>query len=406
MINTISGAVSLYIYKYDKEYYFFGDVHDTRKNNCYDKGMTCDAFNYNFTATTNANTNCTTLGALLYNWFRYNNDQHIKTDFYLEEYYTKENERPDDVEFTNMIKNRSIVNTRQGSPFKDKSWMQLLPYIMAPCFIREKQNCPFYPNVHLHYTDVRTIVTSTGLVDMTPFSIQNILIYIIEHQPTSIEALSLLRDDILNLIHYFTENFKTLFYYLMNNQIDEYKKALLSTKSAFVLEIIDHIDYFISNGQFKIAKELQRLKIKNPSIHDQLLNYVDAIIDKTLVPIKQYQESLDNEMRKYNTMKKRNVLHVRGLRRGYEDLLKIIKGYDLLFVNLETIIMDIYTLARMFIQDGDVVIVYAGAYHINIYKDFFNLLTEPLLSIPYQKGNNCLTHDDIPLYIHANEFKL
>ncbi len=184
MINTISGVSSLFIYEYnDKKYYLFGDYHGTRKGSCHEQGLQCDAFNYNFTATTNANTNCTTLGALFYNWFKYNNTHHIKTDFYLEEYYTKENERVDDLEYTNIIKNRSTKNTRQGSPFKDKSWMQLLPYIMSPCFIRDKLNCPFYPNVHLHYIDVRSILTSKGLVNISPFSIEKILIYIIENQP-------------------------------------------------------------------------------------------------------------------------------------------------------------------------------------------------------------------------------
>lgn len=104
-------------------------------------------------------------------------------------------------------------------------------------------------------------------------------------------------------------------------------------------------------------------------------------------------------------MKKRNILHVKGLRTGYDEFLKIVKGYYKMFINFEAIFMDIYTLSRMFIQDGEEVIVYAGAYHINRYKDFFNLFANPLLSIPYTKNKSCLTHPDLPFYIHANDFK-
>lgn len=404
MINTISGVSSLFIYEYNhKKYYFFGDYHGTRKGNCAEQGLQCDAFNYNFSATTNANTKCTTLGALFYNWFAYNNKNNIKTDFYLEEYYTKENERVDDLEYINIIKNRSTKNTRQGSPFKDKSWMQLLPYIMAPCFIRDKLNCPFYPNVHLHYIDVRSILTSKGLVNISPFSIEKILIHLIEHQPTTVEELIILREEVLGLIYFLIKNARELLNYLLFNDLGNYKALLLSSNSIFVLEIIDHIFAFVNHeGIFKVAYELHRLKT---DIYQLLINYIDIMIDKVLLKIRIYEQSIAEGIKRYNIMKKRNVLHTRGLRRGYEDLLVIVNGYDLQLIDLDSILMDVYTLSRMFVQDGDEIIVFAGVYHINIYKDFFNLFTSPLLSIPYKNGINCLTHEDISIYINLNQFK-
>ena len=405
MIDTISGPVSLFIYQYNnKHYYFFGDLHGTRKDNCYYNGMQCDAFNYNFTETMNANTNCTTIGALFHNWFVYNNSKNIKTDCYLEEHYTKENERFEDVETLNIIKNRSTINTRQGSPFKDKSWMEILPYIMSSCFVKDKLDCPYQPYVHLHYTDVRTIVTVDSVVEMTPYFLDNILIYIIENQPTSVDELTLIREEILDLISFLIKNFKILLNDLLNNDIDGYKEKLLSTQSPFIINMVNNIDYFVTDGQFKIAKELQRLKMV-PFIHDQLLIFIDFVIDDILLKIKTYEQSISSSLRKYNIMKKRNILHVKGLRTGYDEFLKIVKGYYKMFINFEAIFMDIYTLSRMFIQDGEEVIVYAGAYHINRYKDFFNLFANPLLSIPYTKNKSCLTHPDLPFYIHANDFK-
>lgn len=406
IIDTISGAVNLFIYEYNhKRYYFFGDFHVTRKNSCYDKGIQCDAFNYNFTNTTNANTSCTTIGALLHNWFIYNNINHIKTDFYLEEYYTKEPEREEDQEYINIIKNRSTVNTRQGAPFKEKSWMQLLPYIMSPCFIPNKSLCPYAPNVHLHYIDVRTIVIKNDIVNITPFSIESILIYMIEHQPTTIGEFIKIRKEMDTVIDFSIDNFKTLLHYLLSNQIDAYKQALLSTNSLYISEQINYIDYFTFNGVFKIAHELQRLQLSFPEMHDRLLAYIDKVIDNIMLKVERYRESIKQSITKYNILKKRKVLHIMGLRHLYEDYIKIINGYQLIFVNLEAILMDIYTLSRMFIQDGDEVIVYAGAYHTKIYQQFFDDFATPLLIIPYTKGTNCLTHPDIPKYIEANKFK-
>ena len=406
MIDTISGAVSLYIYHYrDKKYYLFGDRHGTRQNSCYKKGLSCDAFNYNFTSTTNANTNCTTLGALFHNWFNYNNHHHIKTDFYIEEYYTKEDEREEAQEYIDILSKRTTINTHEGEPFKDKSWMEILPYVMSACFVKNKSNCPYNPYVHLHYVDVRTILTPQGLINITPFSIYHLLEYMDEHQPTTIEALDLLRQETLGVIDFIVKNYRTLLGYLLFDGLEKYKTLLLTTNSAFVLPLIDNVQYFTKNGMLKVAHELQRLSL-DPFIYDQLILYIDDMVDKNLNDIYKYEESIKENIRKYNLLKKRNLLKTRGLRRGYQDLQTIVKGYDLLFIHLDAILMDVYTLSRMFIQDGEEVIVYAGAYHINLYHQFFNRLTTPLLSIPYDKNTSCLTDPSIPLYIHVDRFKM
>ncbi len=404
MIDTITGAVNLYIYEYDdKKYYFFGDRHDTRLGGCKIK---CDGFNYNFTDTNDANTNCTTLGALFHHWFTYNNSHDIKTNFYLEEYYTKENEREENTELINIIKNRSTQNTRQGAPFQNKSWMQILPYIMSPCMIKDKSQCIYNPNVHLHYVDIRSMVIPNNTIDIFPFSILNMLVYIVDHQPTTNEQFIILRDEIMGVIDFFTKHFKIIISYLLLNKIEEYKALLLKTNSNFVLTYMNNIDYFISNGEIKISKELNKLKAKSPLLWDQLLTYMNDVMNKILNKIKIYEDSLSESIYKYKTMKKRNVLHLRGLNRNYNEFKKMVEGYEIYFVNFESVLMDIYTLSRMFVQEGEENIVYAGAYHIHIYRDFFNTFATPLLSIPYVKGNSCLTHPDLPMYIKANEYKL
>lgn len=93
-ITTISGIVSCFVFQLNNQtIYLFGDDHFSRQNNCKQKGYQCDYFNPQFTKTYTYNTECTNIGVLLHNWFVYNNDHDIKTDFYLEEFYTKENKR-------------------------------------------------------------------------------------------------------------------------------------------------------------------------------------------------------------------------------------------------------------------------------------------------------------------------
>ena len=161
-ITVISGPVSMYIYEYNnKKYYFFGDKHHGRATKCQEKGYKCDSFDYSFTNVKSIGSNCSQMGVLLHNWFVYNNDHNIKTDFYLETFYTKENKRFNEEENLQLINRRKQNNTQiqtNDAPFENKSWLELVSYIMAPCFIREKENCPYYPNVHAHYIDVRTLI--------------------------------------------------------------------------------------------------------------------------------------------------------------------------------------------------------------------------------------------------------
>ena len=178
-IKTISGIISCYIFQsYDKKYILFGDRHFNRNGNCKEQGHLCDHFDGTFENTYSYGSDCTTIGALLHNWLTYNNDHNIKTDFYVESIYTK-NDRQHDQEYLNIIKNRKInkyhikpgTKKSNNSPFKDKSWLQLIPIIMYPCFIREKTGCPYYPNVHSHYIDVRLMDTIDGVINVNPFSL-------------------------------------------------------------------------------------------------------------------------------------------------------------------------------------------------------------------------------------------
>jgi len=404
----ISGPSCLYIYEYNnKIYYFFGDIHRSRKGTCHDLGYKCDAFNYNFTNTTNANSTCTTIGALLHNWFNYNNKNNIKTDFYLEEFYTKENEREENSEFNDIMNQRGNItkNIKYQAPFKDKSWMEMISSIMAPCFIKDKQYCPYYPNVHLHYIDVRIVAKNKKLIDTTPFSIDLIYNYVQDHQPTNINELVLLRKDVLNYIQFMIKNYKLLIKSILSPDGYQDYISLIST-TTLADYIKNNTELLITNyndiRMFKVAKELYRLSVKNKFIYDKLIKYIYQLVNNVLYNVLNYEKSIEEELKIYENLKNNKL---RGLRRGYNDLLKIISGYDLFFIDMQSVIMDVYTLSRMFIQDGIEVIVYAGLLHIKVYYDFFNQLSQPVLSIDYVKNNTCLINNDIPKYINANKYK-
>src|SRR6185437_13608567 len=95
-ITYVTDVKSLYIYEWHgKRYFFFGDMHGYRLNGgCQEQHhIECDDYQDNFKTIQYHGTECTSIGALLHNWFVYNNDHNIDTDFYLEEFFTKVNDR-------------------------------------------------------------------------------------------------------------------------------------------------------------------------------------------------------------------------------------------------------------------------------------------------------------------------
>lgn len=420
-ITMISGPSCLYIYHYEgKKYFFFGDVHGSREGSCHELGYKCDAFNYNFTQTTNADSNCTTIGALLTNWFAYNNKNNIKTDFYLEEFFTQENIRSENTEYDEIISKRGVKNIKSGaqalrvdeksssSPFHDKSWMQMTSLILSPCFMRDKMNCPYYPNVHMHYIDVRVITNNVEILDTTPFSIDLIHDYVQLYQPLNIPDLIKLRDEAMEYINYVISNYKILVKSLLSpDGYDHYMGIMKSLDSQINEYMMEHTNLLTTtyDGKlmFRTGKELYRLSQKNYPLYEKLVKYIYQMVDKALYNIQKYEKSIEPNIKKYNQLKSKNG--IKKLRTGYNELLKILEGYELYFIDLQSVIMDVYTLSRLFIQDGEEIIVYAGVDHIKVYMGFFNSLTFPELSIDHVKHKTCLMNPKIPNYIDALKYK-
>lgn len=387
-IKIISGIVSCHIFEMnDKKYYLFGDRHFTRSGNCHESGYLCDHFDKTFEKTHTYGSSCTTIGALLHNWLTYNNDHNIKTNFYVEAIYTKD-VREDDEAYINIIKNRKLNNIPSNvtsknvtskivdnAPFKDKSWLELIPIIMQPCFIREKGGCPYYPNVHSHYIDIRLLDTKEGNIGISPFN------------------LSLLPKvaNVLQYIQMLILNYKIILKDFLSPYGFEHFVNTTSVPDTIREEFIDDIAKFTVireiNGKkiqmYKAAWELYRLQLKNPGVAIHLTTFMYSKADMIIYDIiKQFTNDIKT---------------------GVIDRKYYIDEYSKLFLDMQSIIMDSYTLARVFLQEGEEVIIYAGNYHITMYKDFFNYLHYPLLlSVD---GDNCLRVPQLPRFLDANKFR-
>ena len=90
--TMISGPNSLYTFNWNGIFFaFFGDSHHSIKGNCEKKNnVKCDTFDYRFEKSIIYDSNCWTIGALLDEWFTYNNNLGIlKQDLEKVIYYHK-----------------------------------------------------------------------------------------------------------------------------------------------------------------------------------------------------------------------------------------------------------------------------------------------------------------------------
>jgi hypothetical protein len=397
-ITTISGIVSLYIYNYnDKKIYLFGDRHFSRQGSCQEQGYKCDYFNPTFTKTFTYNTECTTIGALLHNWLTYNNDHDIKTDFYIESFYTKENKRYSSQKFNTIIQERkqqnitnSLLIKSKNTDFYNKGWLELMVDVLNPCLVKDKTQCPFYPNVHVHYVDVRVIETNE-LVEVTPYSKSLLKQHINKVQTMS--DFNIIKDHIVTL-------FDFLIYYhqiLFDVFFDIYGYQNLKKLNHMLFDEMDNsLNLLVVTRQingknimmYKVAWELYKLSLIQPDLADYI---------KTFIINKGYK--IINDIKNTYKYDKLNLVDIDALN-------ELINQYDDLLLEIQSLTMDAYTLARLFYQqDNDEMIIYAGNYHILTYVSFFNAIQlEQFIAYPYQ-GNRCVTHYALPNYLNANIYR-
>ena len=406
-ITHISGPVSLYVFIVNnKKYLFFGDVHFSNEGSCEDNGIDCDHYDNKFGSVKLHNSDCTDFGALLHNWFTYNNEHNIKTDFYLEVPYTKSDVRHKTSEFIELLEEKTSY-----FPYANESWISLIADIMYPCFVRDKKGCPYYPNVHAHYADIRVTETSEGLVFHDLFNLAYINNYIYDNIDKMDDIMfELVKQDYWSYLVMLVTNYDTIYglmidfdHYQTNMptlialsdhiKVPEIKRQYISMLASMEdMTVTRDVFEYQELKMYRIAAEIIKLYDKNPVIAKQLYQFTQS---RARILIAFYINSIEKALDKEYTR---------------SEFLDMIAYYDDEFSNITVLHMDTYTLSRMFIQDeSSEIIVYTGSHHTLNYVAFFEALhVNPNLIIPENNSPasiRCLYHPQLPRYIDALKYK-
>lgn len=195
--------------------------------------------------------------------------------------------------------------------------------------------------------------------------------------------------------------------YGLNKFISFFDMDLSADGQQFMKKLINSINHFTTtkeiNGESiimtKFAWELYRT---DNFINEQLFIYINDTMNKILLKLKSYKSPS-----KYDLFKERNGLHIYGFKRSYEEFEITINDYLTYFMMFHVLLMDVYTLSRMFIQHGDEIIVYTGVYHTHQYDLFFNQINaDKLFEIKINKDTlRCLSSELLPEYIEINKYR-
>ena len=415
-IEYITDVNSLYIYEIgEKKYFFFGDQHKSKSAGGCEQNLKlkCDDYNENFTGEKYYGSSCTSIGILLHNWFTYNKDYFINTDFYLELGFTHEDQRHSLKETISEInKLKRNKNYEPEINIENISWMQLIASIMGNCFMKTKNICPYYPSVHSHYADVRMLDNKEDMILADPFLLFDLMKSMENNFPRTDKKLLVLKDELSIIMSIIIYDYRKLINGMLSPDgfdkfIEEYSnlsRSFSSDLSKFYLSKIMNMKKIsvIRNGvrMHKVAAELQRLKEETPYIayliEELIYDKADFYIDTVKVL---YDEVLDVFEDGYFGQ---NI---------YQRSLLIVEAFQsivLALVPLSALSMDAYLLSRMFLQtESSEIIVYCGSAHVQHYSEFFEnyLAIDRLAGVDSIIDNRCLNIIDLPKYLDANKYR-
>lgn len=385
-VTTIQGINSLYYIEYDgKKYYLFGDVHD-QTTTC--DGL-CDYHNYTFDKTFTYNTNCTTITALLDNWFHYNNKYNIKTNVYLEKTYTKKDNYK--LNFIDTRKLEGDVGTLTTIKPKHMSWMQLTNDVFRKCLTTNKSNCPFYPYVKMHYIDIRAVDDTR----ISPFYINDIYHEVIGSKLNpKLEETYKMKKYVTDIISTLVYNYDIIVAGLLDpsgfNAVVNVINGILPYKVDYLYQLSTTRNDVV---MYKIAAELQKL---DTYMYDKVITYIYGFIDDLMIPVDEnYDQDLTAIFDNFGLNVEYNLLCIELFLTKYHNIFTILSAY----------IMDAYVLARLLTQEGDENIIYAGVAHIDIYKDFFKQLDIHYIVEHDTNYTGCIHDNLLPMYLNINKYR-
>jgi hypothetical protein len=381
-VTAISGPVSLYVYSYNNStYYFFGDEHFSNADTCEDYLFKCD-YLLDKHKSVNLESNCTDLGALFHNWFTYNNDYNISTNFYMETPFTKK-----DV--------RKLVNTQHGS------WLTRMEYVLEDCLTTNKSTCPYAPSVRVHYVDIRTFEAQDQSIHVDLFSLHPIQNYITTSK-TDKSTLKGLMHDYLKILNFLINNYSHILTGILDVHYDEIIDYIVNFAQSlqyftiYTNYIEESITMTVIRNDIRIhrvAASLNKLKAQNPIMVDYILHYIYDLLDNHMAHVKE-QYDLDF-----------------GTFFPISNLYNLFDKYDQLMMLIDSYIFDAYLLSRMFYNDDNniEVITYTGYAHTERYNYFFQHYlyadAKIILHKKNEQGTRCVYSKIIPNYLDINKFR-
>jgi hypothetical protein len=426
-LKYISGPISWYYYEWNgRSFHFFGDVHFSFENNCESKGMKCssvtdkefcDCFDFIFFLDT-IFTNAEKSGKLV--------------DFFIEVPYLTQGQTIEEIEADDYI--------------------STIYHYFKNCFQIDKSKCPF-KKTRLHYADVRQDISTQNKFTSTLY--MNIYLYLEELYNLIVKLFSDYNYDeeiTLLKIHTLSEWLNNFFHRFFSRKNGDHlhKRYMASYFSNDFSGDIDRVfDSFMANKEIEmypdqvkllqkiigymkreakpypkrtsgnkihvIKIQLEELKkdIQNRPEEYQLKDLPELIENFILDESDDYSTQIINI---WNDFYQSVILEIYKNPQSKVAMDHFIKKQNLIngdksilnqfFIRQEAVIMDAYTLSRMFrtyttsknpTPIADMTITYTGYYHTKNYSQFFQnvLKIEPIDKYHTDENNiNRCIHDD------------
>ncbi len=307
-----------YLKKNKKRIYLFGDEHYSTDGTCNKNSVDIIDFLDNIFKNNSKNSNKNNNSKKNKN--SNNNNQKNKIDFYLESQYS-------DIEKYTKEKKLSFLNNIKYKIFGDLSHSYLLRiinyYKLKGCFMKKEKVCRNnYPNVNFHSADFRRSIKCKYTKMMEDYT-NNIFLLLISLNYG------------ININNYASKLIKF-------DKYDKVKKyIMLSLKYKVIQEQVKKCD-----------KKFQSLI--NKYIKKQFKNY--DLIYKNI-----YNENINAIIKGIKNKKK--IFSISEMSFLIQSILGMV-------ISMNSIVMDIYLLSKMFKEDKNLIFVYAGNAHIKNYVEF------------------------------------
>lgn len=454
-VDTIKGIKNFYIFRFnDKNFFLLGDVHEKGKDSC-PQNEPCDRMTPNLkNLIINMKASCITSTALFYEWFMYNNKNNIYTDFYIESPIPKQGNAVSTQIATAKKEHESYQVNDGGSSYDKRGFMFDTLIMLESCLLLDRKDCPFNPNVRIHYTDPRTAIINGEQQSATPFILDDIynlfrgggltLNDTYKSGGDYVKIMSIISDrlkDFLKIIYYLITHAEELLNICM--QYADFTVAI----NAFIAKIpgntlvmrkltthFDTMKLFVKKrGDIPIhyiAAQLYALRMNGKGdIADKIESYCRETTRNFAEKL--YYQAIDPITQQYNLYSLQFLeLEIRAWISAVESFINGKSTYDgLTLINnfhekvlpalseiinnkiivLSGVYIECYTLARMFRYDDSMdVIINAGSTHNENYAKFFTNYLElmPVISVDNTSDANlCVKLPDLNNYINIDAFR-